>query len=305
MRQDGQQCVKDSKMIPLVVLLGIASSFVVQAESQECTSCILLNTTCYNISYVLDLQANFRKRVVIPKMAILRSKNILFYSYEPVFEDEEYYKIGFQSLDNESSVGILNIFGGQILNLGTFDIDQDSNSIYFGGSEGIFVLDTNLNKMSFYSSREDSITNIFYKNRVFFTKNNERGIVFKKGSEFITLYDNILAKNFVITKYDVFVILHNTGLFVVKGEERHKISGNAFFRGITMDLEGTVYTWWIDGIYKVVIKKNLRHSKVVRVAVLPDIGAMTFDNDNNILFTSDKSLYVMKQSKTGCSVGEE
>jgi hypothetical protein len=71
------------------------------------------------------------------------------------------------------------------------------------------------------------------------------------------------------------------------------LSKNAFFRGLTIDLDGVVYAWWIDGIYKVDIRKNLAESRVVRVAELDNIGAMTFDNENNILFTSGKALNKM------------
>lgn len=236
-------------------------------------------------------------------MAVLRSKNILFFSYEPVFEDEEYFKVGFVSLDEHNSTGIIS--GEQILNLGTFDIDQDNKLIYFGGSDGIFLLDTISNKVSFYSSRGDTIAKIFYNVNVYFTKYNEKGVILKNGDYFKTLHEDLLVKNFVVTKYDVFVYLDNSGLHVSKGTERHRISNNAFIRGITIDLDGNVYAWWIDEIYRVVIHKKLDHSKLVRIAIVPNIGAITFDNKNNLLFTSDRSLYMMKENKTGCGLSDD
>lgn len=288
-----------------VLIMGLTAALTVNAQNYpDCPSCLKMNNICYNISHVLDFSAEFRKQVVIPKMAILRSKNTLFYSFEPIFEDLEYYKTGFVNLDNPDEQGV--ITGRQILNLGTFDIDQKNNIVYFGGSDGIFVLDFNVNTMSAYSSRGDTITNIFYKDKVYFTKYNENGIIVKNGDMFRVLHEDLQVKTFVVTKDNVFVYINGTGLHVSKGGLAHTLSIYPFFRGITMDLEGNVYTWWLDGIYKIDINKILQLTKMYRVAELADIGTIAFDNENNILFNVDRSLYVMKKTSSGCEiVGEE
>ncbi|KAJ8720522.1 hypothetical protein PYW08_005987 [Mythimna loreyi] len=294
-------------MILFAFLLAVTAAAVVEVEVEPpCPSCILVNTTCYNISYLNDLDAPFRKQIVIHKMDLLRSKNQLFFSFEPTFEDEEYYKTGFVTLDDTSQVGIIN--GGQILNLGTFDIDQANGMIYFGGSDGVFVLNTNANTMLFYSSRGDTITNVFYKNQLYFTKYEDRGIIVKKGNNFETILEYWPIRNFVVVERDtlnVVVFLTNLGLFVCKGNVVHRLSKNAYFRGLTIDLDGEVYAWWVDGIYKIVFSKNIVYSKIYRVATLPLIGAMAFDNENNFLFTSDKSLYKMEKTTHSCNVVKE
>lgn len=295
------------KMILLVFVLTVTAAAVVEEETEPpCPSCILVNTTCYNVSYLFDLQAPFRTQIVIHKMDLLRSKDILFFSFEPTFEDEEYYKTGFVSLEKSFEGGIIN--GGQILNLGTFDIDQATGLIYFGGSDGVFVLDTNSNKMLSFSSRGDTITNVFYKNQLYFSKYDDRGIIVKKGDYFQTILEYWPIRKFVVVEKDtvnVVVFLTNLGLFVSKSNITHRLSKNAYFRGLTIDLDGEVYAWWIDGIYKIVLTKNIIYSKIFRVATLPSIGAMAFDNYNNILFTSDKSLYTMKKTTHSCGVVKE
>ncbi|KOB67004.1 Uncharacterized protein OBRU01_19226 [Operophtera brumata] len=287
----------------LLALLASASTLEVEV-STECSTCILANTTCYNVSHILDLQAPFRNKIVIHKMGIQRSENRLYYSFEPAIEDAEYFKVGFVNLDNHNESGVISS-QNLIINFGTFDIDQDNGLVYLGGSDGVFVLDTKENKLSPFSSRGDTIESIFYKNNVYFVLRDDLGIIVKRGDNFQTLLEYIPVKNFVVNKYDVIVFLNRFGLHVArvgKGETVYRLSRNAFFRGITMDLDGTIFAWWIDGIYKVVIDKILHYSKLVKHVDIASIGAMTFDNENNILFTVDKGLYRMTPSESGCGI---
>lgn len=289
-------------MFLLFLLALLATGYTLEVEvSTECSTCILANTTCYNVSHVLDLQAPFRKKIVIHKIGIQRSVNRLYYSFEPAIEDVEYYKVGFVNLDNQNESAVISS-QNLIINFGTFDIDQDNELVYLGGSDGVYVLDTKANEISPFSSRGDSIESIFYKNNVYFVLDNDLGIIVKKGDNFQTLLEYIPVKNFVVNKYNVIVFLNRFGLHVGKGETVYRLSRNAFFRGITIDLDGTVFAWWIDGIYKVIIDKNLHYSKLVKHVDIASIGAMTFDNENNIMFTVDKGLYRMTPSNSGCGI---
>lgn len=289
-------------MFLLFLLALLATGYTLEVEvSTECSTCILANTTCYNVSHVLDLQAPFRKKIVIHKIGIQRSVNRLYYSFEPAIEDVEYYKVGFVNLDNQNESAVISS-QNLIINFGTFDIDQDNGLVYLGGSDGVYVLDTKANEISPFSSRGDSIESIFYKNNVYFVLDNDLGIIVKKGDNFQTLLEYIPVKNFVVNKYNVIVFLNRFGLHVGKGETVYRLSRNAFFRGITIDLDGTVFAWWIDGIYKVIIDKNLHYSKLVKHVDIASIGAMTFDNENNIMFTVDKGLYRMTPSNSGCGI---
>lgn len=290
-------------MLLLLPLALIASSSALEVEvSTECSTCLLANTTCFNVSKLLDfkdLKAPFRSRIVIHKIGIQRSKNRLYYSFEPKIEDMEYFKVGFVDLDNHNVTGIFEA-QDMILNFGTFDVDQDNEVIYLGGSNGVFALDTKSNNLSPYSSRGDSIESLFYKNNIYFSKYNDLGIVSKRGDDFLTLLDRLPVQNFVINKYDVIVFYNRYGLHVAKGDLVYRLSTNAFFRGVAKDLDENIYAWWIDGIYKVVIDRNLHYSKLVKHIDLEYVETVTFDNDNNILFTADGGLYRMTPTDTGC-----
>lgn len=288
----------------IALLLAASSGSGIQIEVDvECSTCVLFNDNCYNVTHVLDLNAPFRNRVVIHKMAILRSENTLFFSFEPTIEDEEYYKIGFVQLDRPNVSGIISGGRNFVINFGAFDIDQDNGLVYLGGVDGIFVLDTTMKKLSPYSSRGDQITSLYYKNHVYFVRYDDKGIIMKRGDMFKTIFEYIPVKNFVVNRNDVVVFLTNYGLYVGKGRLIHRVSKNPLIRGLTVDLDGVVYAWWIDGIYKVIIfDKNLEMSRIEKVSHLPSIGAMTFDNENNVLFTIDRSLYRMVETRYNCTL---
>ncbi|CAH2088253.1 unnamed protein product [Euphydryas editha] len=263
-----------------------------------CSSCIQVDTSCYNVSYLFDIEAPFRSAIVITKLGILRSTNTLFFSFEPNIEDKEYYKVGFINMDNPVNVSVIS-GENQIMNFGTFDLDQDNALVYLGGSDGIYVLDTKVNRVAPYSSRGDLIISLFYKGYVYFIRYGEFKIVRKKGDNFDFLFDRMLVKNFVINKNGETVLLGSYGLFVIRRDEMVWLSKNSYFRGLTIDLDDTIYAWWIDDIYKVIIAPKLSDSNILRVAHIPKIGALTFDNDNNFIFTVGKSLF--RLSDTGNS----
>ncbi|CAF4958387.1 unnamed protein product [Pieris macdunnoughi] len=135
------------------MLFAILLPISLVASQEPCPTCVRGNGTCYNVSYVFDIDAPFRNRVVIHKLALLRSSNTLFYSFEPRITDPEYYKVGSINIDDLTNSSIVSV--GKIMNLGTFDLDQDNGLVYLGGGDGIYVLDTKVDKVAPYSSRGD------------------------------------------------------------------------------------------------------------------------------------------------------
>ncbi|XP_059061695.1 ommochrome-binding protein-like [Achroia grisella] len=285
---------KELEMFFLTAMF-LVGAVVTQNVTIDCISCIKVNATCFNVSYLFDMNATFRTHIVVHKMGLLRSENTLFYSFEPEIADKEYYKVAYVNLDKPDVQGEISDEHIPILNFGTFDIDQDNSIVYLGGHDGIFTYG-GTKKLTPYSSRGDTILSLFYKGFVYFVKSDDNRIISKKGDQFNSVLDYEPIKNFVITKYDVIVFLSNYGLFLHKKGETIWLSKNAFFRGLTIDLDDTVYAWWIDGIYRVVIEKNLAESSIVKVADIPGIGALTFDNDNNIIFSSDRSVFKMTET---------
>ena len=275
----------------ILIILPFIIVTVTSQELENCTTCIKGNgDSCYNVSYLFDIEAPFGNNIVITKLGILRSTNTLYFSFVPAFEDGEYYKIGFVNMDNPVNTTIMS-GGKQILNFGTFDIDQDNSLVYLGGSDGVYRLDVNANILSPYSSRGDVIISIFYKGHVYFVRKGEFKVVKKKGDNFDVLLDVMAITNFVINKYNIIVYLGTYGLFASYKTEVVWLSKNRFFRGLVVDRNDDIYAWWVDGIYKVIIGPKLTESTIVKIMHIPVIGAMTFDNNNDIIFSVDKSLF--------------
>lgn len=275
--------------------------------NETCTTCIKVNTTCYNLTHLIDLKVNFRNTIVISKMAVHAQKNTLYFSFEPQIDDLEYSKVGFVNLNDVSRAGVLATKSDSkhLFNFATFAIDESKGNIYVGGSNGIFLIDTNDNSVTPYSSRGDLIQAIFFKEHVHFTVYPELKIVQKIGDRFhpVKGFENEQVKDFVIDRHGVVYYIGNFGLFARKSNETVCLSDNAFFRGIVIDRYGDIFVWWIDGVYKVVKKFNFMDDFLVKVTELPLIGALTFDKDNAMLVTLGRSLFKFVQiDEAACNV---
>ncbi|XP_063537666.1 uncharacterized protein LOC134747038 [Cydia strobilella] len=278
----------------------------VQNSPEYCATCVKVDSICYNRSYLFELTANFRKHVVIKKMGILRSDNVLYYSFEPKLEDPEYFKVAYVSLDSPAFFnGTINDGNTSVtFNFSVFDFNQNENKIYLGGSDGIWALEeanTDRPVLKFFAAKGHKITDLVSKDYVYFTETDSQGIIKDKNGRFFRKLENKTIERFVLDKdveYTV-VYLHSTGLYAFnsKTNEDVRLSTNRFFRGLTVDLEGIVYAWYIDGIYKVILDSVLAHSTVRRVSNV-EVGAMTFDNSNNIIYSNERSLYKLTKTDT-------
>ncbi|XP_063365955.1 uncharacterized protein LOC134654440 [Cydia amplana] len=278
----------------------------VRDSPQYCATCVKVDSICYNRSHLFELTANFRNHVVIKKMGILRSNNVLYYSFEPKLEDPEYFKVAYVSLDSpELFNGTINYGNTNVtFNFSVFDFNQNENKIYLAGSDGIWALeDANTDRpvLKFFAAKSHRITDLVSKDYVYFTEEESQGIIKDKNGHFFRKLENKTIESFVLDKdveYTV-VYLHSSGLYAFnsKTNEDVRLSRNPFFRGLTVDLEGIVYAWYIDGIYKVIIDSVLVHSSVRRVSDVV-VGTMTFDNSNNIIYSNERSLYKLTKADT-------
>ncbi|XP_047998696.1 ommochrome-binding protein-like [Leguminivora glycinivorella] len=278
----------------------------IHSSPEYCATCVKLDSLCYNRSYLFELTANFRTHIVVKKMGILRSNNVLYYSFEPKLEDPEYFKVAYVSLDTPDLVNSTINDGNTHLtfNFSVFDFNQNENKLYLGGSDGIWSLanaNTDRPVLRFFAAKGHKITDLVSKDYVYFTETDTQGIIKDKNGDFFRKLENKTIESFVLDKdveYTV-VYLHSTGLYAFnsKTNEDVRLSTNRFFRGLTVDLEGIVYAWYIDGIYKVILDSVLAHSTVVRVSDI-EVGAMTFDNSNNIIYSNGKSLYRLTKTDT-------
>jgi hypothetical protein len=173
-----------------VFLLYLTSAFA----SEDCPTCIRVNSTCYNVSHIVDLEANFRNKVVIRKLGVLHSDNILFFSYEPEISDAEYYKVAFVNLDDPATQDVIADENEINHSFGTFDIDQEKSTVYLGGKDGIFTYGTS-KKVYWFSSLGDEILVLFFKTNLFIVKANDSRIIVKKGDAFNSVLEYTPIRN--------------------------------------------------------------------------------------------------------------
>ncbi|XP_047998664.1 uncharacterized protein LOC125236023 [Leguminivora glycinivorella] len=317
------KCVTMDRTLPLVVailvlqaLWGFAFSTVLGPrtratdnvvqndlnESKYCYSCVKIDNICYNHSYLFELPAPFSEDPVVKRMAIMKATNVLYYNFEPTLSDKEYSKVGFTSLNNTKLFGVI---PGWQYNFGPFDINQKEKKVYLGGSEGIWVVDDTRYVPRYFAAMLNFITNIFIKDFIYFTTSQQKGIL-KYIDEYniIKVVDKTIY-NFVFDVGYNIVYLNDTGLFISfhsNNKEDVKLSNEGWIRGLTVDVNGAVYAWHEDGIYKVTVSNTHSESTLKRVTIIaPD--AMTFDESNNILYTIGKKLYKLTKVATSKCFG--
>ncbi|GBP51825.1 hypothetical protein EVAR_88529_1 [Eumeta japonica] len=263
--------------------------------SEPCLVCGFVESVCVNYTHLFNLTANFRNEIVIRKMDVLRSRNQLFYSYEPMIEDEEYYRVAYVNLDKPHFPGVVegrSLDGGEtsLFNFGTLAIDQENEVVYLGGGRGIYKLEARNNNLLFYSSSEERITSLVFRGNVFFTMYPQDIILEKLENSFppVQSMKDIPVKNFMIDKTSAFVYLTTKGLFVSRDGVEQQLSENPFFRGMASDVTGKIYLWWIDTIYVAIVERDVKASRLLKIFHMPRVKGVTFDRDNNMIVALDK-----------------
>ncbi|XP_047998534.1 uncharacterized protein LOC125235934 [Leguminivora glycinivorella] len=275
-------------------------------KNEYCHTCIKIDNVCYNQSELFDLPAPFGEDPVVKRMRIMKATNVLYYTFVPAFSDKEYSKVGYVSLHATDYSGIISGWN-YTFNFGPFDINQNKKSVYLGGSDGIWYINSVSRLPAFYSMSSERITNIFVKDYVYFTAAERTGIYhyLPKFGYYLTNLSGKKIDNFVLDNMYNIVYLIDTGLFISFSDKSHddvRLSLDRFFRGLTVDGKGVAYAWHIDGIYKVYLSEDLSQSTLKRVSnIAPD--AMTFDQSNNILYSIGKTLYKLTKVDTADCFG--
>ncbi|XP_047998647.1 uncharacterized protein LOC125236008 [Leguminivora glycinivorella] len=271
-------------------------------ENKYCYSCVKIDNICYNHSYLFELPAHFGDHPVVERLGIMKSTNVLYYTFEPKFSNVEYSKVGFVSL-NYTFHGVIS--GWQPFNFGPFDINQEERKVYLGGTDGIWFVEDMNYFPTYFSVKSNLITNVVVKDHVYFTTLFRKGIFkYVNGNLHIHLGDK-WVHNFVLDAVDNIVYLNDSGLYISlysSNQEDVKLSNKDWITGLTADGKGTVYAWHVDGIYKVTVGNSPSEYTLKRVTgIAPD--AMTFDESNNIIYSIRKNLYKLTKVATNKCFG--
>ncbi|XP_047998518.1 uncharacterized protein LOC125235922 [Leguminivora glycinivorella] len=274
-------------------------------ENKYCFSCIKIDNICYNHTYLLEFPAPFAEHYpVVKRMGTMNLTNVLYYTFEPKFSDEEYSKVAYVSLYYPEFYGVIS--GWHSHNFGPFDIDHKEKKVYLGGSDGIWVVDDTNYFPKYFMAKTNLITNVVVKDYLYFTAANRNGI-FKYRDATLSFYlMDQKIHTFVLDDELNIVFVNDTGLFISFhniNQEEVKLSSERWFKGLTVDMKGTVYAWHaVNGINKVSVGNTPSETTLKRVTgIAPD--AMTFDESNNILYSVKKKLYKLTKVATSKCFG--
>lgn len=265
----------------------------------QCPTCFLFENQCYNFEPMFSLQGNFGSDIIIPKILIHAQTNILYYSYQPEFHDPEYSRVGFVNLDDPKLSGHLPLDRSHIYNFTALDLDQEKGILYLGGGDGIYQVNTNnVSDIKLYSSKGDTIDRLVFRGNVYFTKPSKTGqmrLIEKIGDNFVPPvgFEKVHVKNFVIDNTNIIYYVGGFGTFARKNSQQIILSDNNFMRGLVIDKRDNVYTWYIDGLYKVIKGAKLSDYKLKRVLERESITSIAFDKNNNMLIAFGTRLYKM------------
>lgn len=167
-------------------------------------------------------------------------------------------------------------------------------SVYLGGSDGIFEFDyaTNNIKKPGILEGVDIFAMYFHKCLYFVETANQSLFMWKdKQKSLVDVLHGHAIQYFVVTKNDDIVFVNSSGVYMLrKGTSLPLTFGGAargaHFRGVTIDSHGAPYLIAQDGIYSL----DMIHQQVVRSLPLRNGCGLAFDNDNNIIYSDERSL---------------
>ncbi|XP_049875877.1 ommochrome-binding protein-like [Pectinophora gossypiella] len=169
--------------------------------------------------------------------------------------------------------------------------DIDTGEIYFGGSHGIYRYTPKAKKL-----RRLAIDNldiwwlVVNKNVIYFIKFPSLSAYKYENRtiKFMSQLQSHSVQQFVYDHDGNIFFINNTGLYGIKNGEDNAIliGDNPRFLGMATDNNGVVYLCSEDGIFK--MTKVVQ--KLKRVINIQGILGITFDKDNNIIYSDSHDL---------------
>lgn len=228
-------------------------------------------------------------------LIVNKQTNTLFFSYSSL---EPYADVDFQlayySIDNQEHQTIAGIRGGC-----TTAIDNESEDIYVGGSDGIHKFNMLTKIADFYKEKGQNIWYLFYKKNLFYIKYPDQRLHLEVDGKFAVVkeFADFQIDNFYVTVFDEIFFANQTGLFKFDSDRRKIVILNEMLqvRQFAEDNDGNLFICTNVGI--------LMDSKVDGFKKIVDhkgIFGLTFDRDNNFIISDTNSLLKLRISEKNC-----
>lgn len=175
-----------------------------------------------------------------------------------------------------------------------FAMASDANEVYFGGSYGIYRYNPVLKRLKRLGVSNLDIWWIQANAKIYFIKFPSLRLYYYENRQIkpVPQLRNSTINQFVFDSDNNIFFINSTGLFGVKNGSNNVvfIKDNPKFNGIAVDTSGHVHLCSDDGVY--VIGKMLQ--KVKLVFNLSGVLGMTFDKDNNLIYSDSHDIIRLK-----------
>ncbi|XP_053619706.1 ommochrome-binding protein-like isoform X2 [Plodia interpunctella] len=234
------------------------------------------------------------KDVIRPmNLNVHKSSNTLFFSYsvsDTIVDVDS--QIAYIHLNRDEFGAVSGVIGGCAI-----AIDQYDDIIYLGGSHGIYTYNMYTKLTDPYKGDNINIWSLFYNRNLFC-------ITFPKQKLYVEIDGNFapvreferceVDQFFANNKYMFFA--NKTGLFSYNvNRSRAEIIQNVIsVRQITEDNNENIYVCSNLGTFL------LKDGKLIKFINLKSIYGIAFDNDDNIIYSSDREIVKLVRSEKGC-----
>lgn len=229
-----------------------------------------------------------------------KSTNILFFSYSlPESYTDLDFTLACYDMDKKVYQVVAGIQGGC-----TIAIDQDNDEIYLGGSDGIFKFNMLTRLADIYKEEGQNIWSLFYKKNLFYVSypNQKLHIYIDGKFSRVREFENFEVDLFHVTNTNEVYFTNKTGLYTFNSVEMKAESINEMItvRQIAEDNEEKLFVCTNLGIYIVTRFEGLK-----KITDMRNAFGLTFDKENNMIYSNDNSIIKLKKSKIGCSSTEK
>ncbi|XP_050352101.1 ommochrome-binding protein-like [Nymphalis io] len=235
----------------------------------------------------------YRKHIILAdvnipyKFSIDRNKNKLFFCINA----DEFSDQSFQSVVVDLNSGLVKIVPN-IRNGFASAVDQNTGTVYLGGSDGIYQYN--------YTTQEivrPAIVNgvdvfdMHFKDYLYFVETTNLDLYVLKNNKKTIVYnvEEYGIYHFAVDSDDNAILANPNGIFFLSKKAKSPTMFSDSIRnirGVTTDTEGKPYLIAKNGIY-VIDQKNLQ---LIKILSLTDGYGLAFDKNNNIVYSDQRSV---------------
>lgn len=225
-----------------------------------------------------------------------RRSNTIFFSYSTVdrFEDVD-FQLAYVDIDSKLPQNIAGIRGGCAVT-----INQKTDDIYLGGIEGIYKYNMVTKIADFYSEAGKNIWSLSYNRNLFYISYPDQKLFIEVNGKFAVVkeFKYFEVDHFHVSNKGWIYFANSSGLFTYDNYKMkvYVLNNLLTVRQMAEDAEGNMYICAASGVY-VITKDNKTLKQVID---LKNLHGLTFDRENNIIFSDESSIIRLQYRVNGC-----